>query len=436
MEVVVVAAIGTIIMLAMTTMFSELFKNQARLQHQAEAFNFAEEVRTLLAKPETCLRNFQGRNVTAETAVGPMLKEDGSTAFAVGSKYENGKVLLGGMALAPFAPDSAGTLTGKTDVRLELTNSGTSSVQVVRFVGLRMEVDSSNQVVRCFAVNVRTDRDWTVWQRVLVGGTSTDNIYFGAGNVGIGTSSPSSALHIVSAGNSAIFERNGKRMFIDANNSDLNTYTQLQTDSGMGFMFRTNGGVHTPLYLDVDGGVGVGVPNPRRSLVVYESTYGIIQSVNAATGVGMNDGFMLYAEGLNGRITNNENGPIIFYINGADRANIDPAGNVTALAYLNTSDERLKKNISPLEEGYAMARALQGVSFNWIETGKKDIGLIAQQVEAVAPALVSTDAKGMKSVKYANVVAILIEAFKAQDKKIEDLSERLQALEERNKKVQ
>src|SRR5690606_8718047 len=87
-------------------------------------------------------------------------------------------------------------------------------------------------------------------------------------------------------------------------------------------------------------------------------------------------------------------------------------GNVLADAYLYTSDKNLKQNIEDIK-GLEMILALRGVHFEWKKSGDPEFGLIAQEVEAVAPDLVVTDpVTGLKSVKYGNLVAPLIEASK------------------------
>jgi hypothetical protein len=49
------------------------------------------------------------------------------------------------------------------------------------------------------------------------------------------------------------------------------------------------------------------------------------------------------------------------------------------------------------------------------------LGLIAQEVEEVLPELVNTDDDGYKSVEYANLVAVLIEAIKEQQSMLSEL---------------
>ena len=87
-------------------------------------------------------------------------------------------------------------------------------------------------------------------------------------------------------------------------------------------------------------------------------------------------------------------------------------GTLFATDFDSTSDERLKKNIKPIEGALDKVTKLVGVEFDWINSDKKSIGVIAQQVEEVVPELVHTNSKGFKSVSYGNLVALLIEAIK------------------------
>ena len=87
-------------------------------------------------------------------------------------------------------------------------------------------------------------------------------------------------------------------------------------------------------------------------------------------------------------------------------------GTLFATDFDSTSDQRLKKNIKPIEGALDKVTKLVGVEFDWVNTDKKSIGVIAQQVEEVVPELVHTNSKGYKSVSYGNLVALLIEAIK------------------------
>lgn len=91
-----------------------------------------------------------------------------------------------------------------------------------------------------------------------------------------------------------------------------------------------------------------------------------------------------------------------------------------------TSDERFKKDIRPLENAMDKVRQLNGVSYYWRVDefperkfdDQQDLGLIAQDIEKVLPQVVNTDIDGYKSVQYSHIVPLLIEALKEQDQRL------------------
>lgn len=107
---------------------------------------------------------------------------------------------------------------------------------------------------------------------------------------------------------------------------------------------------------------------------------------------------------------------------------------VWAPAFFYSSDRNLKNNITALDSKDSLSKVLnlQATSFSWKESGRSDIGLIAQDVEKIYPELVHTDkTTGLKSVEYANLVAPLIEAVKAQQKEIDALKAEVEALKQK-----
>jgi hypothetical protein len=93
------------------------------------------------------------------------------------------------------------------------------------------------------------------------------------------------------------------------------------------------------------------------------------------------------------------------------------------------SDFRYKKNINPLNNALSNILKLNGVSYLYRKdefpdqqfSDKNQIGLIAQDVEALYPEMVFTDEKGYKSVDYAKLTPVLVEAIKEQQSRIEKL---------------
>lgn len=83
------------------------------------------------------------------------------------------------------------------------------------------------------------------------------------------------------------------------------------------------------------------------------------------------------------------------------------AGDITAF-----SDVRLKTNIETIEGALGKVGRLRGVTFDRIDTGQRQAGLIAQEVVAVLPEVVSEGPDGYLTLAYGNVVGLLVEAIK------------------------
>lgn len=115
-------------------------------------------------------------------------------------------------------------------------------------------------------------------------------------------------------------------------------------------------------------------------------------------------------------------------------------GNIWANGVTYNSDARFKKNIHPLNNSLQKLMQLKGVEYEMI-TDKfsnknfmegTQIGLLAQEVEAVVPQVVSTNADGYKSVDYAKLVPLLIEGMKEQQKQIDKLQQEINNLKKNN----
>jgi len=75
-----------------------------------------------------------------------------------------------------------------------------------------------------------------------------------------------------------------------------------------------------------------------------------------------------------------------------------------------------------------LVKQIGGVRYDWIDGhNQSSIGVIAQEIEKVLPEVVTTNSKGLKTVSYGNIVAVLIEAIKEQQIRIEKMEEKLDA---------
>ncbi|RLC19304.1 MAG: hypothetical protein DRH93_15690 [Deltaproteobacteria bacterium] len=114
---------------------------------------------------------------------------------------------------------------------------------------------------------------------------------------------------------------------------------------------------------------------------------------------------------------------------------LDVNGNIRCSNLTQTSDQRLKTNVHEISNALDKIKDIRGVTFDWNEKSgfktspKKQIGVVAQEVEAILPELVSTDKDGYKSVEYTKLTAVLIEAVKEQQITINKLNAKIDNLE-------
>jgi hypothetical protein len=96
-------------------------------------------------------------------------------------------------------------------------------------------------------------------------------------------------------------------------------------------------------------------------------------------------------------------------------------GNVTADEVIDRSDLRLKTDISPIRNALEMVKDLEGVIYTRKDSGKRETGVIAQDVEEVFPYVVSETSDGYLGVAYGRMVGLLIEAVKELSEQVEEL---------------
>ena len=103
------------------------------------------------------------------------------------------------------------------------------------------------------------------------------------------------------------------------------------------------------------------------------------------------------------------------------------AGHAIADGWDTYSSRRWKTNIETLQGALGKVEQLRGVSYNLQANGKHEIGVIAEEVGAVVPEVVSWDKNGKEAqgVDYSRLTALLIEATKEQQALIREQQEQL-----------
>lgn len=226
-------------------------------------------------------------------------------------------------------------------------------------------------------------------------GYFTGGKFYVSGNVGFGTETPASKLHIQSTGAGDIF-----RIEHSTTNNYLFRFRQSASNGSGAFYVNNDAGEDKILLFAegssyINGGnLGLGTTSPSQKLDVI----GNIRVSAIGSGVYW--------------------GPV----------NRSFDGTFTT----STSDIRMKENVQTINDGLSKVMQLRGVTFTWKsnpEYGNR-IGFIAQELEKVLPELVFTnEVDGYKGVNYAEVTAVLVEAIKEQNKLIDNQNEKINELE-------
>jgi hypothetical protein len=290
------------------------------------------------------------------------------------------------------------------------------------------------------------------------------------GNVGIGTTSPSNSLHVKRPDGNVLaqFETalGGGNAWVQMTIPGRSYLVGTRGDENGNFTVFDNTALADRLSISVSGNVGIGTSNPSFPLhvngaVFIEGDNTVPLTIGGArlrsNGLGGFRGLSIdtYNGGfLNDRVFIDGNGSVGIKTTSPQYA-LDVTGTIRG-DNVTPSDRSLKKNIEPLPaDTLGRVCKISGVSFEWDRQKLKEslaresssqastkvpevdgfprtpqIGLIAQDVEKVFPSLVETDTKGVKSIHYMGVTAVLLEAVKTQQRQIEELKARVRALEE------
>jgi len=113
---------------------------------------------------------------------------------------------------------------------------------------------------------------------------------------------------------------------------------------------------------------------------------------------------------------------ITTYINNALNYKLRVYGNLKVDGVvISSSDRRLKTNIDKVENALDKIEKLSGVYFNKIGDDKRQIGLIAQEVNEVVEEAVFTDENGFMNIAYGNLMGLIIEGMKELRNEIKNL---------------
>ena len=380
-----------------------------------------------------------------------------------------------------------------------VTTSGGGVVTTADASGNLSLLSGATTVVAVTSTGVAVTGTLTTTGNTILGDATTDTLNVGAGglvkdasgNVGIGTSSPSTRLNLVGATNTGLAINDGTVNTILYNTSSAQGTVGTTTNHPLTFFTNNSEKMH----ITSSGNVGIGTSSPTVKLDVSgvakatalsisgttafsegtisqdvnwgmyfkAATAGIAAEfawVNSASAERMridSSGSLLvgtaatissakqtiaYFSGSNGltiSTTDNINATdfAIFRANGANCGSISRVGTTSAVVYTATSDYRLKENVQPFINALDSVTKLKPVTYVWKDCGIAANGFIAHELQEICPDAVvgikdELDLDGnpkYQSIDQSKVVALLTASIQELKAIVDAQAVRIAALE-------
>ena len=236
-----------------------------------------------------------------------------------------------------------------------------------------------------------------------------------------------------------------------------------QNETGSNKLYIANSNTATPLIygefdnsiVGINGKLGIGTQAPVR-MVHLSGPNAVFRMDRSGNTAGSTSSFQMVRTDTGGNVwkafvvgvnaTGTNSGEFVIWDNGTHtsgaydrRMTIANAGTdqfsgtvmapvVVAPIVISLSSLTLKDNVRTYENALDTVNRLRGVSFDWKDSGKPSVGLIAEEVAKVVPEVVAYNGGAAAGVNYASLVGVLVEAVKEQQKDYQKLFEGQQVL--------
>ncbi|HTB32566.1 MAG TPA: tail fiber domain-containing protein [Bacteroidia bacterium] len=315
-----------------------------------------------------------------------------------------------------------------------LTNAATSSTASITKAGL--EIQSTGSWTGSSASNIG------IYVSSVTGGTSNyDAIFNGGGNVGIGTTSPSTPLEVVGTNQYMAEFQNSNTVgtwFVMNNTTtggipwNIISTGSANSEGAGNLLIRDNSAVRMILQSST-GYVGIGTSSPTTLLYVTGSTGsgGYIATVANTTNASNapSNGINILA-GANSYTSGSTNFVSCKTPNGTQIGSINQSS-TTSVSFNTTSDERLKENIIPTKYGIndLMKIQIKDYTYKGDNGQNQQTGYLAQQLNTVFPNAVHVGGDDAKTdpwmVDYGRITPLLVKSIQDQQQIIDEQNKKL-----------
>lgn len=304
---------------------------------------------------------------------------NGSVIIANGSLGSNGTVLYSNGAgmywgSLPVVVGNSGIIANADGIFVNANNglvANTSGVYVVQGTGSVVNstgVHVNSAYIATLDANSATFANSSATNTFTIG---TASYFVANGNLGVGNSAPAHKLRV----DGDISLSGG----VHANGS-LGTASQVLFSNGTGVYWA-----------NVVGGA-ILTANNTDSQTFY------LPMANATSG-----------SWSNGVVSNTK----LYFV--------PSTGTLNATIFNSLSDASKKTDVLTIDTGLSTVLSMRGVEFNWLDNGDRSSGVIAQELELIAPHLVKANVDGTKSVHYDGIIPYLIQAIHELNDKVKRL---------------
>jgi hypothetical protein len=359
-----------------------------------------------------------GTGVWQGTIISPTY---GGTGINNGTKT----ITLGGNLTTSGAFASTFTMTGATSVTFPTTGRlvGTNDLDIVTNAMLVNDGITVNGAEVKLGGTVTTPDNDTTYSISAAAGTGGARIDLVAGGTGSGTDS----ITLVGGTNVTVTRTDADTITISSGDIDTKYSVSAETATG-GVNLRLTGTDTTTDDVRFANGSNVTITRTDGSTITISSTD---TTYTGGTGVTLTGTSFSIGQAVATNSTVTFSAVNLGTATGAAAGQLRASDDIIAFA---SSDITLKENISLISNSLEKVKQLRGVAYDWTDSyiqrkggldevymRKRDIGLLAQDVEQVLPEIVARRQDGYLAIKYDRVVALLVEAIK-------DLSEQVERL--------
>jgi hypothetical protein len=271
-----------------------------------------------------------------------------------------------------------------------------------------------------------------------------------SGNLGVGTTLPATRLHVQGSAGQILRVTDGTTGASIYSGSALFGFNNQTGEDGMFgstvshfLYFATNGTERARI--DTSGYVGIGTSSPSSygALAVRKGVAGTWLGVTSNSSFHTSDAlnssiYMMHSSANSGSafICSDAGGRLQMFCSSSATGGVYLGNGATS--WTSASDERVKENLVPIENGLAKVASLRTVTGNYIndESKKSRAFLIAQDVEAVLPEAVDHSNPDELGLSYTDVIPLLVASIQeiksiidTQASTITQLTARITALE-------